>query len=73
MTGECGSCRCRLLRGKVRLRRDITHHVDALCCSAVIFSRARAKRIATWCLQSQDCRRTWRNKGLCALLGGSRR
>ena len=29
MTGECGSCRCRLVRGKVRLKRDISHHVDA--------------------------------------------
>lgn len=29
MVGECGSCRCRLLQGKVRLRRDISHHVDA--------------------------------------------
>ncbi|MFL9991838.1 2Fe-2S iron-sulfur cluster binding domain-containing protein [Paraburkholderia sediminicola] len=29
MTGECGSCRCRLLQGKVRLKRDISHHVDA--------------------------------------------
>jgi len=29
MTGECGSCRCRLLRGKVQLKRDISHHVDA--------------------------------------------
>lgn len=32
MVGECGSCRCRLLRGKVRLKKDISHHVthDAL-------------------------------------------
>lgn len=29
MTGECGSCRCRLVRGKVRLKRDISVHVDA--------------------------------------------
>ncbi|WP_321912178.1 2Fe-2S iron-sulfur cluster binding domain-containing protein [Paraburkholderia sp. J11-2] len=29
MTGECGSCRCRLVRGKVRLKRDISSHVDA--------------------------------------------
>jgi NAD(P)H-flavin reductase/ferredoxin len=28
MVGECGSCRCRLLRGKVRLKKDISHHVD---------------------------------------------
>lgn len=29
MTGECGSCRCRLVKGKVQLKRDISHHVDA--------------------------------------------
>lgn len=29
MTGECGSCRCRLVRGRVRLKRDISGHVDA--------------------------------------------
>lgn len=29
MTGECGSCRCRLVRGRVRLKRDISRHVDA--------------------------------------------
>lgn len=29
MTGECGSCRCRLVRGRVQLKRDISHHVDA--------------------------------------------
>lgn len=29
MTGECGSCRCRLVRGNVQLKRDISHHVDA--------------------------------------------
>ncbi|MFC4704001.1 2Fe-2S iron-sulfur cluster-binding protein [Paraburkholderia caffeinitolerans] len=29
MTGECGSCRCRLVRGTVRLKRDISSHVDA--------------------------------------------
>jgi NAD(P)H-flavin reductase/ferredoxin len=28
LVGECGSCRCRLVRGKVRLRKDISHHVD---------------------------------------------
>jgi len=28
MVGECGSCRCRLLRGEVRLKKDISHHVD---------------------------------------------
>ncbi len=26
--GECGSCRCRLVTGQVRLRRDISQHVD---------------------------------------------
>jgi CDP-4-dehydro-6-deoxyglucose reductase len=26
--GECGTCRCRLREGKVRLKRDITHHVS---------------------------------------------
>src|SRR5437016_10795493 len=28
LVGDCGSCRCRLVRGKVRLRKDISHHVD---------------------------------------------
>jgi NAD(P)H-flavin reductase/ferredoxin len=28
MVGECGSCRCRLLQGKVRLKKDISHHVN---------------------------------------------
>lgn len=28
MVGECGSCRCRLLRGRVRLKKDISNHVD---------------------------------------------
>lgn len=26
--GECGSCRCRLVTGQVRLKRDISQHVD---------------------------------------------
>lgn len=26
--GECGSCRCRLVAGQVRLKRDISRHVD---------------------------------------------
>jgi xylene monooxygenase electron transfer component len=26
--GECGTCRCRLREGKVKLKRDITHHVS---------------------------------------------
>ena len=28
LVGECGSCRCRLRGGKVRLKSDISHHVD---------------------------------------------
>ncbi|EKF7416843.1 TPA: 2Fe-2S iron-sulfur cluster binding domain-containing protein [Pseudomonas aeruginosa] len=26
--GECGTCKCRLVEGSVRLKRDITHHVS---------------------------------------------
>lgn len=29
LAGECGSCKCRLLKGRLRLRRDISAHVDA--------------------------------------------
>lgn len=29
LAGECGSCHCQLLQGQVRLRKDISHHVDA--------------------------------------------
>lgn len=29
LVGECGSCKCRLLKGKVRLKRDISAHVGA--------------------------------------------
>lgn len=29
LVGECGSCRCRLLSGQVRLKKDISSHVDA--------------------------------------------
>ncbi len=28
MAGECGSCRCRLNKGKIRLRKDIGDHVE---------------------------------------------
>jgi toluene methyl-monooxygenase electron transfer component len=42
--GECGTCRCRLIEGHVRLKRDITNHVSleeleqgfVLGCQAVI-------------------------------------
>ncbi|WP_342120762.1 2Fe-2S iron-sulfur cluster binding domain-containing protein [Pseudoduganella sp. OTU4001] len=29
MAGECGSCRCQLVQGQVKLRKDISQHVDA--------------------------------------------
>lgn len=29
LVGDCGSCKCRLIKGRVRLKRDISAHVDA--------------------------------------------
>ncbi len=29
MVGDCGSCRCRLVKGEVKLKTDISHHIDA--------------------------------------------
>ncbi|WP_325616134.1 2Fe-2S iron-sulfur cluster-binding protein [Paraburkholderia sp.] len=48
MTGECGSCRCRLVRGRVRLKRDISHHVDAAALQ-LGYLPAKAKHKATSC------------------------
>ena len=28
LVGDCGSCRCQLVKGKVRLKRDVSHHID---------------------------------------------
>lgn len=30
LVGECGACRCRLVRGEIQLKTDISQHVDAL-------------------------------------------
>lgn len=46
LVGECGSCRCRLVAGKVRLRKDISRHVGeaalrqgyVLACQSVALS-----------------------------------
>jgi len=46
LVGDCGSCRCRLVSGKVRLKKDISQHVDnqalargyLLACQAVALS-----------------------------------
>ena len=44
--GECGSCRCTLLKGQVKLKRDVSHHIsdeqlakgDVLACQSVLQS-----------------------------------
>ncbi|MDD2058453.1 2Fe-2S iron-sulfur cluster binding domain-containing protein [Pseudomonas sp. GD03860] len=46
LVGDCGSCRCRLVRGRVRLKKDISQHVDGqalargylLACQSVALS-----------------------------------